>query len=131
MAPGLVGPEKAAKGKLPTDTWWQTIVPPGGKESTGYATQKPLAILKRIVTASSNPGDTVLDFFGGSGTAGVAAWQLGRKFILIDNNEQALQAMATRFDGIPDIEFIGFDPSSYQTKRLLLERKQAYDRGNP
>lgn len=130
MAPGLVGPEKAAIGKLPTDTWWQTIVPPGGKESTGYATQKPLAILKRIVTASSNSGDTVLDFFAGSGTTGVAARQLGRKFILIDNNEQALQAMAKRFDGIPDIEFVGFDPSPYQMKRLLLERKQAYDEGN-
>src|SRR3990172_304304 len=77
MAPKLVGPEKAALGKLPTDTWWQTIVPPGGKEATGYATQKPLAILKRIVGASSNPGDTVMDFFAGSGTTGVAAWQLG------------------------------------------------------
>ena len=126
MAPGLVGPEKAARGKLPTDTWWQTIVPPGGKESTGYATQKPLAILKRIVTASSNSGDTVLDFFAGSGTTGAAALQLGRKFILIDNNEQALQATAARFDGIPDIEFVGFDPSPYQTKLLLLERKEEY-----
>jgi len=131
MAPGLVGPEKAAKGKLPTDTWWQTIVPPGGKESTGYVTQKPLAILKRIVTASSNPGDVVMDFFAGSGTTGVAAYQLGRSFILIDNSEQALQVMARRFDGIPDVEFVGFDSSPYQTKLLLLERRQVYDQRNP
>ncbi|MBI4336526.1 MAG: site-specific DNA-methyltransferase [Chloroflexi bacterium] len=111
MAPGLVGPEKAARGKLPTDTWWHTIVPPGGKESTGYATQKPLAILKRIVVASSNPGDVTLDFFAGSGTTGVAAYQLGRSFILIDNNDQALQVMAKRFEGVPDVEFVGLDPT--------------------
>ena len=107
MAPGLVGPEKAAQGKLPTDVWWHTIVPPGGKESTGYATQKPLAILKRIIAASSNPGDVVLDFFAGSGTTGVAAHQLGRAFILIDDNEQALQVMAKRFEGVPDVEWVG------------------------
>ncbi|MEI7990685.1 MAG: site-specific DNA-methyltransferase, partial [Chloroflexota bacterium] len=68
MAPGLVGPEKAARGKLPTDTWWHTIVPTNGKEKTGYPTQKPLGIINRIVLASSNPGDTVMDFFAGSGT---------------------------------------------------------------
>ena len=55
MAPGLVGPEKAARGKLPTDTWWHTIVPTSGAERTGYPTQKPLGILRRIITASSNP----------------------------------------------------------------------------
>ncbi len=120
MAPGLVGPEKAARGKLPTDTWWHTIVPPGGKESTGYATQKPLAILKRIITASSNPGDMVLDFFAGSGTTGLAAVQLGRSFTLTDNNEEALTVMARRFDGYPDIEFVGFDPAPFQSKILLL-----------
>ena len=120
MAPGLVGREKAARGKLPTDTWWQTIVPPGGKESTGYATQKPLAIVKRIVRASSNPGDTVLDFFAGSGTTGLAAYQLGRKFILVDNSEEALRVMAKRFEGLADTGFVGFDPAPYQRKRLLL-----------
>ncbi len=67
MAPGLVGPEKAARGKLPTDTWWHTIVPTNGKEKTGYPTQKPLGIMRRIIRASSNPGETVLDFFAGSG----------------------------------------------------------------
>ena len=57
MAPGLVGPEKAARGKTPTDTWWHTIVPTNGPEKTGYPTQKPLGILRRIIQASSNPGD--------------------------------------------------------------------------
>jgi site-specific DNA-methyltransferase (adenine-specific) len=96
MAPGLVGPEKAARGKIPTDTWWQTIVPPGGKESTGYATQKPLAILKRIIVASSNPGDLVMDYFAGSGTTGAAARQLSRSFMLIDNNPEAIKVMQRR-----------------------------------
>ena len=112
MAPGLVGPKKAHRGKLPTDTWWQTIVPPGGKESTGYVTQKPIAILKRIIVASSNAGDTVLDFFAGSGTTGMAAHELGRNFILIDNNHEALRAMAKRFSTLPNLEWIDFDPSS-------------------
>ena len=114
MAPRLVGPEKAARGKLPTDTWWQTIVPPGGKESTGYATQKPLAVLKRIITASSNAGEIVLDFFAGSGTTGIAAYELDRRFILIDNNELALQAMAARFAGLSGIDFEDFNPIPYQ-----------------
>ena len=100
MAPGLVGPEKAALGKTPTDTWWHTIVSPTGKEKTGYPTQKPLGILKRIIQASSNPGDTVLDFFAGSGTTGEAAYQLGRKFILVDNNQQAITVMKKRLAGV-------------------------------
>jgi site-specific DNA-methyltransferase (adenine-specific) len=112
MAPGLVGPEKASRGKLPTDTWWHTIVPPGGQESTGYVTQKPLAILKRIVTASSNVGDTVLDFFAGSGTTGLAALQLDRYFVLIDNNKDAMAAMAKLFSNNPKIHWIGFKPDS-------------------
>jgi len=106
MAPGLVGPEKAARGKLPTDTWWHTIVPTNGKEKTGYPTQKPLGILRRIIAASSNPGDTVLDFFAGSGTTGAACLELGRHFILVDNNPQALQIMRQRFAGQTDIEWI-------------------------
>lgn len=96
MAPGLVTPEKAAKGKLPTDTWWHTIVSPNGKEKTGYPTQKPLGILRRIVQASSMPGDTVLDFFAGSGTTGAAARELGRKFLLVDENPEAISVMETR-----------------------------------
>lgn len=123
MAPGLVGPEKAALGKLPTDVWWHTIVPTSGTEKTGYPTQKPLGILRRVVQASSRPGGLVLDFFAGSGTAGAAALELGRRFILVDNNPEALEVMARRFDGVDDIEWIGFDPCRYQgsaPQRTLL-----------
>lgn len=114
MAPDLVGPEKAARGKLPTDTWWHTIVPTNGREKTGYPTQKPLGILRRIVQASSRPGALVLDFFAGSGTTGAAALEMGRRFMLIDNNQEALEVMARRFDGMDGIEWIGFDPSPHQ-----------------
>lgn len=96
MAPGLVTPEKAAKGKLPTDVWWHTIVSPTGKEKTGYATQKPEGILRRMVAASSRPGDWVLDFFAGSGTLGAVAAQLGRKFVLVDSNPQAIEVIQGR-----------------------------------
>ena len=110
MAPGLVGPEKAARGKLPTDTWWHTIVPTSGGERTGYPTQKPLGILGRIVTASSRPGDLVLAFFAGSGTTGMAAHELGRRFILVDNNPEAIEVMAKRFAEVPGIRWEGVDP---------------------
>ena len=113
MAPGLVGPEKAARGKLPTDTWWHTIVPTNGSERTGYPTQKPLGILRRIIAASSNPGETVLDFFAGSGTTGAACLELGRKFILVDENPQALAVMAERFKGAADIEWMNYDPENH------------------
>jgi site-specific DNA-methyltransferase (adenine-specific) len=106
MAPGLVGPEKAKRGKLPTDTWWHTIVPTNSKEKTGYPTQKPLGIIRRIIKASSNAGDAVLDFFAGSGTTGTACIELGRQFTLIDNNPQALEVMAARFAGVPDIRWL-------------------------
>ena len=105
MAPGLVGPEKAARGKLPTDVWWHTIVSPGGRERTGYPTQKPLGVLRRIIAASSNPGDVVLDFFAGSGTTGFAAHELGRDFMLIDEHPEAITVMRERFAGIPGIEW--------------------------
>jgi site-specific DNA-methyltransferase (adenine-specific) len=111
MAPGLVGPEKAARGKLPTDTWWHTIVATNGKEKTGYPTQKPLGVLRRIVLASSNPGELVMDFFAGSGTTGAACLESGRRFILVDNNPQALATMAERFAGNDSIEWIGYDPT--------------------
>ena len=120
MAPGLVGPEKAARGKLPTDTWWHTIVPTNGSEKTGYPTQKPLGILRRIVQASSRPGALVLDFFAGSGTTGAAALELGRRFVLADDNPQALAVMARRFDGVEGIDWVGFDPTPYQ--RLDMQR---------
>jgi len=110
MAPGLVGPEKAARGKLPTDTWWHTIVPTHGSERTGYPTQKPLAILKRIVQASSRPGDLVLDCFAGSGTTGVACLALNRRFLLVDSNPQALEVMARRFAGVDGVHWVGYVP---------------------
>jgi site-specific DNA-methyltransferase (adenine-specific) len=110
MAPALVGAEKAARGKLPTDTWWHTIVPTNGKEKTGYPTQKPLGILRRIVAASSSPGEVVMDFFAGSGTTGAACLELGRLFILVDDNREALRVMARRFAKIKDIEWVGYDP---------------------
>jgi site-specific DNA-methyltransferase (adenine-specific) len=105
MAPGLVGPEKAARGKLPTDVWWHTIVSPSGAEKTGYPTQKPLGVLRRIIRASSNPGDTVLDFFAGSGTTGAAAAELDRDFLLIDRNPEAIAVMQRRFAGLPEVEW--------------------------
>ena len=106
MAPGLVTPEKVAKGKLPTDVWWHTIVSPTGKEKTGYPTQKPVGILRRIIQASSKKGDLVLDFFGGSGTTGAVAAELGRSFVLIDQNPEAIAVMRKRFaDSGVDVEF--------------------------
>ncbi|KAF0106107.1 MAG: putative adenine-specific DNA-methyltransferase [Chloroflexi bacterium] len=106
MAPGLCGPEKAARGKLPTDTWWWTIVGTNSKERNGYPTQKPLGIINRIIRASSNPGDVVLDFFAGSGTVGESCLKLDRKFILVDNNPQAIEVMQNRFEGVSEIEWI-------------------------
>ncbi|WP_246858564.1 site-specific DNA-methyltransferase [Citricoccus sp. SGAir0253] len=96
MAPGLVTPEKAERGKLPTDVWWHTIVSPTGREKTGYPTQKPLGLLRRMVAASSRPGDWVLDFFAGSGTLGAAAAELGRRFVLVDRNPEAIEVMGRR-----------------------------------
>ena len=96
MAPGLVTPEKIEKGKLPTDVWWHTIVSPTGKEKTGYPTQKPVGILRRIIQASSKPGDFVLDFFAGSGTTGFVANELGRRFILVDQNPESIEVIKDR-----------------------------------
>jgi len=96
LAPGLVGAEKAERGKTPTDVWWNTIVPPSGRERTGYPTQKPLAILERIVRVHSNPGDRVLDFFAGSGTTGEAAWKHGRSCLLVDVHPDAIATMERR-----------------------------------
>ncbi|HYM54375.1 MAG TPA: site-specific DNA-methyltransferase, partial [Solirubrobacteraceae bacterium] len=96
MAPGLVTPEKAARGKLPTDVWWHTIVPTSGREKTGYPTQKPEGIVRRMVQASTRPGDWCLDFFAGSGTLGAVAAQLGRHYVLIDSNPRAVEVMRVR-----------------------------------
>jgi len=96
MAPELVGEEKAARGKTPTDVWWNTIVSPTGKEKTGYPTQKPLKILERIIKVHSNEGDLILDFFGGSGTTGLAAKRNNRHYILIDKSPEAITIMKKR-----------------------------------
>jgi site-specific DNA-methyltransferase (adenine-specific) len=96
MAPGLVTAEKAARGKLPTDVWWHTIVPTSGREKTGYPTQKPEGIVRRMVQASTRPGDWCLDFFAGSGTLGAVAAQLDRRYVLIDSNPQAVAIMHAR-----------------------------------
>ena len=102
MAPGLVTPEKVELGKLPTDVWWHTIVSPTGKEKTGYPTQKPEGILRRIIQASSREGDLVVDFFAGSGTTGAVAAKLGRRFALIDQNAESIAVITERLarDGV-------------------------------
>jgi site-specific DNA-methyltransferase (adenine-specific) len=114
MAPGLVTPEKVALGKLPTDVWWHTIVSPTGKEKTGYPTQKPIGILRRIIQASSKEGDVVLDFFAGSGTTGVVANELKRTFILVDQNPEAIEVITSRLQGASFelVESLGKQPKS-------------------
>ena len=109
MAPGLVGAEKAARGKTPTDVWWHTIVPTNGKERTGYPTQKPLGVIGRIVKVHSRPGDRLLDFFAGSGTLGEAALRQGRSAVLIDSSEEALRVMAERL-AFARPTFYGYSP---------------------
>jgi site-specific DNA-methyltransferase (adenine-specific) len=96
MAPGLVGPEKARRGKTPTDVWWHTIVPTCSREKTGYPTQKPLGLLRRIVRVHTEPDDVVLDFFAGSGTTGEAAAEEGRRFVLVDSHPKAVATMQQR-----------------------------------
>ena len=105
MAPGLVTPEKVARGKLPTDVWWHTIVSPTGKEKTGYPTQKPLGILRRIISASSRPGDRVLDFFAGSGTTAQAAFELKRQFVVVDQNPESIEVITSRLNAL-GVEYV-------------------------
>lgn len=119
MAPELVGAEKAERGKTPTDVWWHTIVPTNGKEKTGYPTQKPLGVLNRIVRVHSRPGDTVLDFFAGSGTTGEAAARSGRGFILVDNNPEAAAVMARRL-AFAQPECLGFEPPRVDGAQQVL-----------
>ena len=137
MAPGLVGPEKAARGKTPTDVWWHTIVSPNSREKTGYATQKPRGIIDRIVKIHSRRGDLLLDFFAGSGTLGESAAALGRRAILVDSNPDAIAVMKRRFaliptawhacDAIPTIA----DDSSPETASSFLPISQSNDIGTP
>jgi site-specific DNA-methyltransferase (adenine-specific) len=114
MAPGLVTPEKAARGKLPTDVWWHTIVATNGREKTGYPTQKPEGIVRRMVRASTRPGDWCLDFFAGSGTLGAVAATLGRHYVLIDNNPEAVQVMRAR---------LGIDSDAAKTRSAAPARE--------
>jgi site-specific DNA-methyltransferase (adenine-specific) len=107
MAPGLVSAEKAARGKTPTDVWWQTIVPTNGHEKTGYPTQKPLGVLNRIIKVHTRPDDVVLDFFAGSGTTGEAAARNGGGFVLIDDNLEAVEIAASRLASFGP-ELVGF-----------------------
>lgn len=111
MAPGLVTAEKAARGKLPTDVWWHTIVPTSGREKTGYPTQKPEGVVRRIVQASSAPGAWVLDFFAGSGTTGAVARALGRRCVLVDGNPEAVAVMRRRLGpgGVRYVDAAGRD----------------------
>jgi site-specific DNA-methyltransferase (adenine-specific) len=112
MAPGLVTPEKAALGKLPTDVWWHTIVSPTGKEKTGYPTQKPEGVIRRMVQASTRPEDWVMDFFAGSGTLGAVARNLGRQFVLVDEQPEATAVMRSRLGDATleaNVEFVTLD----------------------
>lgn len=116
---------KSQKHASPTgqnDNWWQTIVPTGSKERQDYPTQKPRKLIDRIVKASSLRGNTVLDFFAGSGTVGESCLELGRNFILIDNNQDALEVMARRFTGIRHIQWINFDPKPYQKSKKIVRK---------
>jgi site-specific DNA-methyltransferase (adenine-specific) len=112
MAPDLVGEEKAARGKTPTDTWWHTIVSPNGYEKTGYPTQKPLGVVNRIVKVHSRPGDVLLDFFAGSGTLGESGATLGRDVVLIDTNPEALDVMSRRLGSLQPT-FVGWPAPAY------------------
>ena len=118
MAPGLVTPEKAARGKLPTDVWWHTIVPTNGSEKTGYPTQKPEGILRRMIQASTRPGEWCLDFFAGSGTLGAVAAKLDRRYVLIDSNPEAVLVARAR------LGLAGGAPSSGDP---VLDRAQTLD----
>ena len=118
LAPGLVGKAKAERGKTPTDVWWQTIVPTSGRERTGYPTQKPLAILERIVRVHSNPGELVLDCFAGSGTTGEAAARNGRAYLLIDKSPEAVQIAARRL-AFSEPQCINFAPDHVDTQPTL------------
>jgi len=97
LAPGLVGKEKAKRGKTPTDSWWGTIVPTNSKERKNYPTQKPLWLLERIIKIHSNPGDIILDCFAGTGTTGEAAMKHSREFIMIEENKEGIEIMKKRF----------------------------------
>ncbi|MFJ2662137.1 DNA-methyltransferase [Arthrobacter koreensis] len=130
MAPGLVTPEKVALGKLPTDVWWHTIVSPTGKEKTGYPTQKPEGLLRRAVAASSREGDWVLDFFAGSGTLGAVAGKLGRRFVCVDANPQAIEVMERRLGHTAQV-LVPAKPKRVRTRRTAPPQTAAPKTATP
>jgi site-specific DNA-methyltransferase (adenine-specific) len=115
MAPGLVTAEKAARGKLPTDVWWHTIVSPTGREKTGYPTQKPEGIVRRMVLASTRPGEWCLDPFAGSGTLGAVAAEAGRHYVLIDTNPAAVRVMHDRLANVQKAHISSRDAATFPT----------------
>jgi site-specific DNA-methyltransferase (adenine-specific) len=121
MAPGLVGPEKAARGKTPTDVWWHTIVAPASRERTGYATQKPLGVVERFVKVHSARGDLVADFFAGSGTAGEAAARHGRRFLVVDSSPEAFAVMTRRLAPWGPAALDARDATDVELQRFLDE----------
>jgi site-specific DNA-methyltransferase (adenine-specific) len=125
MAPKMAGPDKAARGKTPTDVWWNTIVSPTGKEKTGYPTQKPLKILERIVRVHSDPGDLVLDFFAGSGTTGEAAARLDRQFLLIDNHPEAHRIMRARLESYGAEFCVREESASRKSEQATVKKKRS------
>lgn len=124
MAPGLVGPEKAARGKTPTDTWWHTIVPTNGRERTGYPNQKPVGVVRRAVQASCPPDGVVLDCFAGSGTTGAAAHELDRRFIMVDDHPEAAAVMARRFADYEGMRYAGCEPPAGDAAEARLPRRE-------
>ena len=125
MAPGLVSPEKAARGKLPTDVWWHTIVPTNGKEKTGYPNQKPEGVLQRVLQASSRQGDWVLDFFAGSGTTGAVASKMGRRYVMVDSNPAAIEVMRRRLGNF-GVQYLDADGGSLDLCVEHLDEAQLF-----
>ena len=89
--------KRIAEGQVPTDVWSMSIVGTASKERIGYPNQKPLKLIKRIITASSNSGDIVIDPFVGSGSTAGAAIEMGRRFIVNDASQHAIDTMKQRF----------------------------------
>jgi site-specific DNA-methyltransferase (adenine-specific) len=93
------------RGKVPEDWWYFPVVARLHNERTGYPTQKPEALLKRIILASSNPGDLIADFFCGSGTTAFVAAQQGRRFISSDESPRAIHTTRSRLVRLPSPAF--------------------------
>jgi len=92
--------EQVARGRAIDSVWDLPIINTSARERSGYPTQKPIALLKRIILASSPPGGVVGDFMAGSGTTGVAAFQCGRRFVLVDRVEEAVRIAEERLAGL-------------------------------